>query len=391
MWQRTKIGNLVDIRRGASPRPIHQYISKSGMPWVKIADATSDTSRYISQTNECIKAEGIKHSVIVNPEDLIISNSATPGLPKIMKIKACIHDGWLVFSNYRGISRDYLYYTFVNIRNRLVNQANGSVFQNLKTDIVKDFEIEVPTLAVQAQIVEVLNKIDEKIEVNVAINNNLQQQVFALYKQMFVDTANDNRHKCRADEFFDISIGKTPPRKEQQWFSDNHTENVVWASISDMGNCGLFIADSSEYLTQEAVGRFNVVVVPDKTVLLSFKLTVGRVAITNGAMTTNEAIAHFKTDNKAINEYLYCYLKLFNYQTMGSTSSIATAVNSKIIKAMPFVVPTDQELANFHSFAAPCFDMVCQNQIENNQLSALRDSILPKLMNGEIDMSDIEI
>ena len=80
---------------------------------------------------------------------------------------------------------------------------------------------------------------------------------------------------------------------------------------------------------------------------MSFKLTVGRVAITVGEMTTNEAIAHFKTPHQEITEYLYCYLKAFNYQSLGSTSSIATAVNSKIIKAMPFIVPTDNELADF--------------------------------------------
>lgn len=223
------------------------------------------------------------------------------------------------------------------------------------------------------------------------LNHNLQQQVFALYEQMFVDTPNDNRQICRAEQYFDISIGKTPPRKEPEWFSNEHSNNFVWVSISDMGNCGIFIMDSSEYLTQEAVNRFKVVTVPDNTVILSFKLTVGRIAITDGELTTNEAIAHFKTDNKAINEYLYCYLKSYNYQTLGSTSSIATAVNSKIIKGMPFVVPTKMELSKFHEFAAPCFEKIKQNQLENNRLTALRDTLLPKLMSGEIDVSDIEI
>ena len=208
---------------------------------------------------------------------------------------------------------------------------------------------------------------------------------------MFVDTPNDNRQICRAEQYFQISIGKTPPRKEPKWFSDEHNNNVVWVSISDMGNCCVYITESSEYLTQEAVNRFNVVTVPDNTVILSFKLTVGRIAITDGKLTTNEAIAHFKTDNKAINEYLYCYLKLYNYQTLGSTSSIATAVNSKIIKGMPFVVPTKMELNKFHEFAAPCFEKIKQNQLENNGLIALRDTLLPKLMSGEIDVSEVEI
>ncbi|MDU4558768.1 MAG: restriction endonuclease subunit S [Negativicoccus succinicivorans] len=222
------------------------------------------------------------------------------------------------------------------------------------------------------------------------LNKNLLEQVIALYRNKFVDTVNDEREICRANEYFDISIGKTPPRKEPQWFSTN-PQDVAWVSISDMGTCGLYISSSSEQLTKEAVERHNVKVVPDNTILLSFKLTVGRIAITNGEVTTNEAIAHFKTAKKEINEYLYCYLKCFNYQIMGSTSSIATAVNSKIIKDMPFVVPTDDELEEFHGLAAPMFAKIKANQIEIDNLTALRDVLLPKLMSGELDVSDIDV
>jgi len=158
-----------------------------------------------------------------------------------------------------------------------------------------------------------------------------------------------------------------------------------------MGTCGLYINKSFEQLTREAINRYNVKIVPNNTVLLSFKLTIGRVAITDGEMTTNEAIAHFKTDKKEINEYLYCYLKCFNYQTMGSTSSIATAVNSKIIKSMHFVVPTDDEITEFHSLVTPMFAKIKANQAEIRNLSALRDTLLPKLMSGELDISSIDL
>nr|WP_254879232.1 MULTISPECIES: restriction endonuclease subunit S [Thomasclavelia] len=216
------------------------------------------------------------------------------------------------------------------------------------------------------------------------------EQVLTLYRNKFVDTVNDKRQICRADEYFDISIGKTPPRKEPQWFSTN-PQDVTWVSISDMGTCGLYINSSSEQLTREAIDRHNVKIVPDNTVLLSFKLTVGRIAITDGEITTNEAIAHFKTDKKKINEYLYCYLKCFNYQTMGSTSSIATAVNSKIIKGMPFVVPTDEEIIEFHRLTAPMFAKIKANQTETSNLTKLRDTLLPKLMSGELDISNIDL
>ena len=254
----------------------------------------------------------------------------------------------------------------------------------------QEIEIEVPSVIDQERIVGILEAIREKEEINNAINENLLEQAQALYREMFVNTPNESRKECRAEEYFDIAIGKTPPRKEHQWFTTNPTD-VTWVSISDMGSCGTYISKSSEQLTQEAVDKFNIRVIPDNTVLLSFKLTVGRIAITHGEMTTNEAIAHFKTDKPYINEYLYCYLKDFNYQTMGSTSSIATAVNSKIIKAMPFIVPTDDEIARFHAVAGPMFAQILNNQLENDSLAAIRDTLLPKLMSGELDVSELDI
>lgn len=301
---------------------------------------------------------------------------------------------YIVFRAIDGVSdADFLYYLICSplVRNLAIKSMVGSSGrQRVQIDVVANLDIELPPIEEQRKIGGLLKAIDDKIELNNAINNNLLEQVLTLYRNKFVDTANNERAICRADEYFDISIGKTPPRKEPQWFSTN-PQDVTWVSISDMGTCGLYISSSSEQLTKQAVERHNVKVVPDNTVLLSFKLTVGRIAITNGEMTTNEAIAHFKTDKKEINEYLYCYLKCFNYQTMGSTSSIATAVNSKIIKGMPFVVPTNDELEEFHGFAAPMFAKIKANQIETDNLTALRDTLLPKLMSGELDVSDIEI
>lgn len=262
--------------------------------------------------------------------------------------------------------------------------------QRVQTSVVENLEIDLPDLETQKKIAKVLSALDDKIELNNQINKNLEEQAQALYQQMFETVPYSSRRICKADECFDISIGKTPPRKEPEWFSFNPTD-VNWVSISDMGNCGLYISSSSERLTLDAVKQHNIKMVPDNTVLLSFKLTVGRVAITNGEMTTNEAIAHFKTENKDIVEYLYFYLKGFNFQTMGSTSSIAVAVNSKMIKAMPFVMPDTEKLLQFHSVVGPMFAEIKANQVASNKLKELRDSLLPKLMSGEIDVDNVEI
>ena len=307
------------------------------------------------------------------------------------------HDGWMFSGRclrvrpQSSVDSLFLYYFFCleSTKQYIRNIAVGATMPSINTKLLGEIEIRLPSLSRQKEVSQILSGLDDKIELNQKINANLERQVILLFQQMFIKTESSERRICRADEYFDISIGKTPPRKEPQWLSDNPV-NCTWVSISDMGDCGLYISDSSEYLTHEAVEKFNVKIVPDNTVLLSFKLTVGRVAITDGNMTTNEAIAHFKTDKPEINEYLYCYLKNFNYQTMGSTSSIATAVNSKIIKGMPFIVPADEELFAFHEFAGPLFAMIKCNQQENVRLATLRDALLPKLMSGEIDVSTIQ-
>jgi len=300
---------------------------------------------------------------------------------------------YIVFRAKEGVDEDFIYYLVCSplVREPAIKSMVGSSGrQRVQMDVVQNLEIMVPDYEEQKRISVILKSLDDKIAANTEVNKNLLEQVLAIYRHRFVDTTNELRQTYRADEYFDISIGKTPPRKEPQWFSTNPKE-VTWVSISDMGTCGLYISESSEQLTREAVDRHNVKIVPDNTVLLSFKLTVGRIAITDGEMTTNEAIAHFKTDQKEINEYLYCYLKYFNYQTMGSTSSIATAVNSKNIKGMPFIVPTDEEITEFHSLVAPMFAKIKANQAEISNLTALRDTLLPKLMSGELDVSDIDL
>ena len=300
---------------------------------------------------------------------------------------------YIVFRAKEGTDKDYLYYLVCSplVREPAIKSMVGSSGrQRVQTDVVQGLSIAVPPIEEQRQIGGILRALDDKIELNNEINKNLLQQAQAIYHEMFVNTTNDQRRTCRAEEYFDIAIGKTPPRKEHQWFTTNPSD-VTWVSISDMGSCGTYISRSSEQLTQEAVDKFNIKVVPSNTVLLSFKLTVGRIAITHGEMTTNEAIAHFKTDKPFINEYLYCYLRDFNYQTMGSTSSIAIAVNSKIIKAMPFVIPADDEISRFHSVVGPMFKQILNNQLENDSLADLRDTLLPRLMSGELDVSNLDL
>lgn len=155
-WDATALGNFLEIKRGGSPRPIQNFMAPTGYPWVKIADATADPSPFLFKTKEFIIKEGLKKTVYLKKGSLILTNSATPGLPKFLELDACIHDGWLYFPQKKHFSDNYLYFLFLKLRTQLVAQGNGSVFTNLKTDILRNQVVLVPTR-------EVIEKLDLQV------------------------------------------------------------------------------------------------------------------------------------------------------------------------------------------------------------------------------------
>lgn len=139
-WVNAPLGLFVEIKRGGSPRPIQDYLSDSGLRWLKISDVSSLSSPFVLEIKEHIKEDGLKKTVFLKKGELVLSNSATPGIPKILDVDSCIHDGWLYFPK-SEVSKYYLYLFFKHIRKELVALGNGSVFTNLKTDILKAFPI----------------------------------------------------------------------------------------------------------------------------------------------------------------------------------------------------------------------------------------------------------
>ena len=160
-----RLGDISQIVRGASPRPICNYITdaKDGVNWVKIGDVLPN-SKYITGTNQKITKDGAKHSRFVKVGDFILSNSMSFGRPYIMKIEGCIHDGWLAISDFEDyIISDYLYYllTSTSIQRAMEQKASfGGAVSNLNAEIVRDIEITIPSLEKQKEIVDILDRFD---------------------------------------------------------------------------------------------------------------------------------------------------------------------------------------------------------------------------------------
>ena len=310
---------------------------------------------------------------------------------------------WKIVEDKDVVDRRFFYYYLKFATGGFLGALNGSVMVHITKSSMEKMIIRIPKkLEDQRRIASILSSLDRKIELNNKINADLEEMAQAIFKNWFVDFEPFKDGKFvdselgmipegwkvgRADDFYQINIGKTPPRKEHIWFSTNPTDKI-WVSIANMGNSGIFISDSSEYLTKEAVDRHNIIMVPRNTILLSFKLTVGRVAIADKELTTNEAIARFILSDDKYMEYLYLYLKKYDYNSLGSTSSIATAVNSKTIKGMQMLQPSDKIIDAFHIQVNPIFEKIRSLTKENSRLSLLRDTLLPRLMSGELEVPD---
>ena len=405
-YNRIKIQHICsNICSGGTPKSTIAEYYGGNIPWLNTKEINFCR---IYGTEKTITDKGLNNSSakwIPTDSVIVAMYGATAGKTAIAKIplttnQACCN---LTIDSAKADYR-FVYYALCNDYVYLASLANGGAQQNLNAQQIKEFEIPFPSLEEQKRIADILSSLDSKIELNRRINDNLEQQAQALFKSWFVDFEPFKDGKfveselgmipegCRvgkAEDFYNINIGKTPPRKEQIWFSSNSSD-YTWVSISDLGSCGRFVFTSSEFLTHEAIKRHNIILVPKDTILLSFKLTIGRVGIAGTELTTNEAIARFITSDEN-REYTYFLLKGYNYEKLGSTSSIATAVNSKIIKAMVVLMPDKEILKAFSSLTKPYFDQILRNEQESIRLTILRDTLLPKQMSGELKINATEV
>ena len=158
------LGDVAKIQRGASPRPISQYITDdpNGIPWIKIGDTSLD-SKYIENTAQKITIEGAEKSRILKSGDFVMSNSMSYGRPYILKISGAIHDGWASISNFGNIlNSDFLYYYLSSntVQSYWNGKINSSSVSNLNSDIIKSLSIPIPTLNIQIEIAKTLDKFE---------------------------------------------------------------------------------------------------------------------------------------------------------------------------------------------------------------------------------------
>lgn len=405
MWEKVKLGDIASFSNGIN---FNKTAYEKG---VKLIGVSNFGDRFYP---DYLQLQEVKKD-IVRPEDclrngdivFVRSNGNKELVGRCMLVKnpteRVTYSGFCIRARLNDTDRyDPVYFTYYfkskAFRRAVSGTAVGANIQNLSQARLSNHDCNVPDIETQHRIADILSAYDDLIENNQKQIKLLEEAAQRFYKEWFVDLRFPGHENTKivdgvpegwekncAEKFFEITIGKTPPRTEKRCFTTGKN-GIPWVSIADMGNSGMFVLNTAENLTGDAIKQYNVKVIPKNTVLLSFKLTVGRVAIAPNDICTNEAIAHFKGGRECEREYTYFYLKNFHYDELGSTSSISRAINSKIIKAMPFIMPSEKLLKEYSSKTKDIFDLIICKQKMDNNLKIARDRILHKLMSGEVEV-----
>ena len=250
-WAWCRLGEIADIARGGSPRPIEDFITDeaNGINWIKIGD-TAPESKYIISAKEKIKPEGKKHSRFVHAGDFLLTNSMSFGRPYILKINGCIHDGWLVFADIRNyLLKDFLYYGLSSqyIYSSFSLVAAGSTVKNLKANTVKQVLFPLPPLTEQQRIVNIIeaifaqialleqNKVDLQTVVKQAKSKILDLAIHG--KLVPQDPADEPAsvmlERLRAEKEAKIAAGEIKCRKNDSYIYKNSTDNCYYQKFTD--------------------------------------------------------------------------------------------------------------------------------------------------------------
>ncbi|MDA3911049.1 MAG: restriction endonuclease subunit S [Bacteroidales bacterium] len=395
-WEIKKLGDVLNIERGGSPRPIKKYLTNSskGINWIKISDATA-SNKYIYETKEKITKDGLHKTRLVNEGDFLLSNSMSFGRPYIMKTTGCIHDGWLVLKqNDRKIfETDFLYYLLSSpyLFQQFDSLAAGSTVRNLNIRLVSSVEVPIPPLPEQQRIVSILDKAFaaiDKAKANTEQNLQNAKELFESYLQgVFEKKGNGWEEKTIGD------LGKPSMCKRILKEQTSTSGDIPFYKIGTFGKIpNAFI---SEKLYKEYRAKYSFPKVGD--VLISASGTIGRRVIYDGkpAFFQDSNIVWIDNNEEIVlNDYLYFFYGYCDWQPeKGATISRLYNSNLKRIKiSFPKSLQHQQQIVNeIKALQVDTKKLECIYQQKIEDIEELKKSILQKAFAGELETEKVEI
>ena len=340
--------------------------------------------------------------------DLILAREAPVGNVSIIMDgqHVCLGQRVVLIKPKRELVDPYFltyYLLSAEVQHRLKNHANGAVVAHLNVSDIRNLWVTLPELEEQVAIGKILRSIDDKIEVNRQINDNLEQQAEALYKSWFIDF----EPFCE-EEFIESSLGSIPTGWKVGQLSDvceivgggtpskNRPEyycerGIAWLTPKDLSvSKSKFSSRGSEDITPEGYKNSSTKLMPRGTVLFSSRAPIGYISIATNEICTNQG---FKSAVPGIagTGYLYYFLKA-NTDKIESKASGSTfkEASGALMKSLEIIIPADGILNQFEAELAPILNKQENIASEIQALTTLRDTLLPKLMSGELKINEID-
>lgn len=390
-----KLGNILVIERGGSPRPIKEFLTeeKTGVNWIKIGDATI-SSKYILKTVQKIIPLGLKKSREVFPGDLLLSNSMSFGKPYIMGIKGAIHDGWLVLRDNKFLDKDYLYYALSSPTtfNQFSQKAKGSTVKNLNIDLVSEVLIRIRPLPEQRAIVQKLEALFSDLDQGEADLKKAQEQL-QVYRQAVLNKAFEG--ELTHSKMERVKLGEiTSILGDGLHGTPNYDENGEYYFINGNNlNDGIIAIKSNTKKLNKLEYKKYRKELNDSTVLVSINGTIGNTAFYNNEkVVLGKSACYFNVNENIDKKYIRYNLKtseFLNYALTNATGSTIKNVGLKTMRnylvPLPINRPEQHQIVKEIESRLSVCNALEQTIVEGLQKAqALRQSLLKKAFEGSL-------
>lgn len=377
-----KLSEIMDLIGGGTPKTSKAEYWDGDIPWLSVKDFNDDF-RYVYKTEKYITQLGLENSStkLLQPGDIIISARGTVGeLATIPFPMAFNQSCYGLRAKKEIVSEDFLYYLIKHNVYVLKRNTHGSVFDTITRGTFEGIEVDIPALDVQARIASVLSDLDKKIELNSRINENLAVLLQTVYQERFGDV--------------DIAA-------KQGVLSDICSYSKDRVAVSELDVTTYF---STENMLPRKAGSTEATSLPTTpqttachkgdTLISNIRPYFKKIVYCEDECGCSTDVLCFTPNQPQYSAYLFSTLyadKFFAFMVAGAKGTKMPRGDKQQIMTYPIVLPSEVALVEFNTIALPLIKQIYSNRAENKRLSLLRDTLLPKLMSGELDVSSIDL
>lgn len=386
------------ITKGTTPTSIGCKFEKSGINFIKseslVDGKTIDKSKFAfisERTHERLKRSQIEENdILFSMAGMFLGKT---GIATAEVVPANTNQAVAIIrvddtkANY-----EYVYY-YLNQKS-VIHTINTTSAQSAQPNInlkqIGKIKINLPNRKKQDQIVSLLSAIDLKISNNVEINDNLEQQAATYFQELFINNANPMWQISTISDLGTVVGGSTPSKTKPEYYTNN---GIAWITPKDLSiNKSKFISHGENDITELGLKNSSATVMPKGTVLFSSCAPIGYIAIASNEVTTNQGFKSVIPYSEIGTAFVYFFLK-HSLPVIESAASGSTfkEISGSAMKNIPAIIPDRNTLDQFNSFCAPIFAQQKILEEQNHSLAMLRDSLLPKLMSGAIDIASIQL